>query len=200
RAAITASGELQVNPGVRFSTPTIRLDAAGHVRTPETPLPFITAPVPGVTRKPLIGVALLSAVGLTLSIISRVNAPQATPPVVAAAPQAANAPPVGDVSANGPQPLPGTAHPGQSSTIAVNALPVYGTVYVNGWELGDTPISRELPAGRYVVEVRHTGYRTTVDSIWVVPGTTPRLSKTLLPESRPTPPKSAPAKSGASKR
>jgi serine/threonine-protein kinase len=203
RAMVTPAGDLVVQPGVRFSVPTLRMDIAPHygARTPETPLPFASPPVPGVTRKPLIGVALLSIAGLALSVAAKVNAPSrpaqsvrdAVPHAGTAAVAAVPAAPV--VSApDGPQPLPGTAKGGTGSVV-VNATP-YGTVYANGFELDNTPIQRSLPAGRYAIEVRREGFRTTADTVWVLPDNTPRLSKTLLPESA----RSGASKSGSAKR
>jgi serine/threonine protein kinase len=209
RATLTSSGEVVVQPGVRFSTPTVRMDLDYHpVRSADTPLPFITAPVPGVSRKPLIGVAILSAIGLVLAITSRIGAP-ASPAAGAATTTAPSGQPAAPVvtapvaatnpSISGPQPLPGTARPG-TSFLTVDATP-FGTVYVNGYRLDDTPVAhKELPAGQYVIEVRHPGSKTAVDTQWIVPGNEPRLRYTLVPEAPAPKPAPAKSKSGATKR
>ncbi|MGD2134853.1 MAG: protein kinase [Gemmatimonadales bacterium] len=66
--------------------------------------------------------------------------------------------------------------------LTIAATP-FGTVYIDGVEIGDTPIARhELRPGEYVVEVRREGYQTTVDTVTIGAGNTTRLRKTLLPE------------------
>ena len=58
----------------------------------------------------------------------------------------------------------------------------FGTVVVDGVEIGDSPIANyELPPGAHIVEVRKEGYRTTVDTVTITAGGTTRLRKTLIP-------------------
>jgi len=66
--------------------------------------------------------------------------------------------------------------------VFVNATP-YGTVWINGIEIGDTPLVRhELRPGAYVVEIRREGYRTAVDTVQVTRGNVSRHSYTLIRE------------------
>jgi serine/threonine-protein kinase len=64
--------------------------------------------------------------------------------------------------------------------LTIDADP-FGTVYVDGVPVGDTPVVRyALTPGPHIVEVRREGYRTVVDTLDVVAGNPYRLNKTLL--------------------
>ncbi len=64
--------------------------------------------------------------------------------------------------------------------VFVNATP-YGTVWINGIEIGDTPLVRhELRPGAYVIEIRREGYRSAVDTVQVTRGNVSRHSYTLI--------------------
>jgi serine/threonine protein kinase len=59
----------------------------------------------------------------------------------------------------------------------------FATVYVDGREIGDTPIFKlELPIGRHVVVIQREGYRTITDTVEVNPGSTTNLKKPLIRE------------------
>jgi seryl-tRNA(Sec) selenium transferase len=68
------------------------------------------------------------------------------------------------------------------SFLTINASP-FGTVYVDGVEVGDTPVvGHVMKAGRHVIEVRREGYRSAVDTVNTIAGNTTRLNKTLIKE------------------
>ncbi len=73
--------------------------------------------------------------------------------------------------------------PAAQSFLTINASP-FGTVYVDGVEIGDTPIvGFAMKAGRHVVEVRREGYRSAADTINTIAGNTTRLNKSLIKET-----------------
>jgi serine/threonine protein kinase len=80
---------------------------------------------------------------------------------------------------------PAAAPPPQAaaqSFLTINASP-FGTVYVDGVEVGDTPVvGHAMKAGRHVIEVRREGYRSAVDTVNTIAGNTTRLNKTLIKE------------------
>ena len=62
----------------------------------------------------------------------------------------------------------------------------YGTVYVDGVLVGDTPQGGiVLSAGIHHVEVRRSGYRTMAKDIEVVEGKIAGYTITLAPEAKP---------------
>jgi hypothetical protein len=64
--------------------------------------------------------------------------------------------------------------------LTVQADP-FGTVYIDGAEIQDTPLVRyQVAPGRHIVEIRRAGYHTVVDTLDVASGANPRISKTLL--------------------
>ena len=64
--------------------------------------------------------------------------------------------------------------------LTVSAVPVYGTLYIDGREYGDTPqIRLELAPGTYVLEIRREGYVTVVDTVTITDGNEVRRTKTL---------------------
>jgi hypothetical protein len=82
------------------------------------------------------------------------------------------------------EPEPAPAQPAAPAVgyLTIDATP-FGTVYVDGVSIGDTPIVRySLRPGRHVIEVRREGYRTAADTLDVVAGETYRRVKTLIPE------------------
>jgi eukaryotic-like serine/threonine-protein kinase len=90
----------------------------------------------------------------------------AVPP--APEPRAATPPPVATAPASG--------------FLTVQADP-FGTVYVDGVEIQDTPFVRYAVApGRRIVEIRRVGFRTAVDTVNVATGSNARISKTLIPQ------------------
>jgi serine/threonine-protein kinase len=66
-------------------------------------------------------------------------------------------------------------------SLIINSDP-FGTVYVDGVGVGDTPVvNHPLTPGVHIVEVRREGFVTAVDTIDVVPGNTYRRTKILIP-------------------
>ncbi len=69
----------------------------------------------------------------------------------------------------------------QMGSLIINSDP-FGTVYVDGVRVGDTPVvNHALTPGVHVIEVRREGSVTAVDTIEVVPGNVYRLTKILIP-------------------
>ena len=57
----------------------------------------------------------------------------------------------------------------------------WGLVVIDGVEIRNTPLSRyELAPGQYIVEVRRTGYHTTVDTVTITGGNQTILAKALI--------------------
>lgn len=134
-----------------------------------------------------------------------------TPPVVdsvAAAAESVRAapPPRADTTPKPPRARPRRASPAKPATapapavdtlaaatrvpktvvgyLTVNAVP-YGTVSVDGVEIGDTPVFRyELPPGVHAVRIARTGFRTDSVSPTITAGNEVRLSRTLVREVR----------------
>ncbi len=64
--------------------------------------------------------------------------------------------------------------------LTIDARP-WGTVFVDGIEIQDTPLVRhELRPGRHIIEVRREGYRTVIDTVQISAGNSTRLTKTLV--------------------
>jgi len=83
-------------------------------------------------------------------------------------------------SRNEPPPVTQPAAP-RTGLLTIASTP-FGTVVVDGVEIGDSPIANyELAPGAHIVEVRKEGYRTTVDTVTITAGGTTRLRKTLIP-------------------
>jgi hypothetical protein len=73
----------------------------------------------------------------------------------------------------------------QTEAPAIGLLTVgsqpWGTVYVDGVEIRNTPLSRyELAPGQYIIEVKRTGYQTTVDTVTITAGNSTVLRKVLI--------------------
>jgi hypothetical protein len=67
--------------------------------------------------------------------------------------------------------------------VTINAVP-YGTVAVDGVEIGDTPIvRRQLPPGEHEVRITRPGYRPQTFKITVTGGNELRLSRSLIRDS-----------------
>jgi len=95
-----------------------------------------------------------------------------------AAPTAPPQTPTTTVTAAAPAPPPAAAN----GYLTVGANP-WGTVLIDGVEIRNTPLTRhELAPGRYVIEVRRTGYATTTDTVVITAGNATILSKVLVPE------------------
>jgi serine/threonine-protein kinase len=97
-------------------------------------------------------------------------------------PQAAKKPPA--------RPAPGDSAlvvPPPSAAVGfltVNAIP-YGTVSIDGVEIGDTPIvRRELPPGEHTLRIVRDGFRTDVVKVPITTGNEVRLSRTLVKEGQ----------------
>jgi hypothetical protein len=78
-------------------------------------------------------------------------------------------------------PVP-TVLPGR---IVVNSVP-WGTVYVDGSPVGNTPIQAlSVSAGRHVIEVVRDGFTPHLETVLVEPGATVRVTRIRLerPES-----------------
>jgi hypothetical protein len=68
--------------------------------------------------------------------------------------------------------------------LTINAVP-YGTVSIDGVEVGDTPVFRyELAPGIHVVRVTRPGFRTDSLDATITAGNEVRLSRTLIREAR----------------
>lgn len=68
--------------------------------------------------------------------------------------------------------------------LTVNAIP-YGTVSIDGVEIGDTPVVRhEVPPGAHRISIVREGFRTDSTVATVTPGNEVRLSRTLMKENR----------------
>jgi hypothetical protein len=64
--------------------------------------------------------------------------------------------------------------------LTVNAVP-YGTVSIDGVEVGDTPlVGHELPPGPHVVRITREGFRPEVSTVTITLGNEVRLSRTLV--------------------
>lgn len=80
------------------------------------------------------------------------------------------------------QPPPPAARPAAPTVglFTINTTP-FGTVAIDGVEIGDTPIVRhELPPGQYIVTVSRAGFQTIVDTLDVTAGNDYRWQKTLV--------------------
>lgn len=78
-------------------------------------------------------------------------------------------------------PLPPSAAVG---FLTVNAIP-YGTVSIDGVEIGDTPIvRRELSPGDHTLRIVRDGFRTEVVKVPITTGNEVRLSRTLVKEGQ----------------
>jgi serine/threonine-protein kinase len=72
----------------------------------------------------------------------------------------------------------------KSGYLTVNAIP-YGTVSIDGVEIGDTPIFRhEVSPGEHRIRIAREAFRTDSTVISVTAGNEVRLSRTLVKESK----------------
>jgi serine/threonine protein kinase len=70
-----------------------------------------------------------------------------------------------------------------SGFLTINAVP-YGTVSIDGVEIGDTPIVRRaLPPGEHTVRIARPGFRTETVPVTVTAGNEVRISRSLLRDS-----------------
>ena len=71
---------------------------------------------------------------------------------------------------------------GGEGWVTVQADP-FGTVYVDGVEVGVTPVVRySVPPGRHTIKVERAGYRTVTEPVQVDAGNTVNKRFTLIPE------------------
>jgi serine/threonine-protein kinase len=92
------------------------------------------------------------------------EAPQPAPPRPSATP-----PPPAAAAANG--------------FVTINAIP-YGTVSIDGVEVGDTPIVRRaLPPGPHTIRIVRPGFRAETVPVNVTPGNELRVSRSLIKDS-----------------
>ena len=72
----------------------------------------------------------------------------------------------------------------QMGFLTINAVP-YGTVSIDGVEIGDTPIvRRRLPPGEHTVRITRPGYRPQSSTVTVTAGNELRFSRTLIKEGQ----------------
>lgn len=117
------------------------------------------------------------------STVAAAAEPTATPPVEPTASSARAVPtePPADRPPATTQVRPAAPAAPTTGFLNVGARP-WGTVYLNGVELRNTPITNhELPVGAYVVEVRRVGYETVVDTVEITPGNPTRVNYVLIP-------------------
>jgi serine/threonine protein kinase len=70
-----------------------------------------------------------------------------------------------------------------SGFVTINAVP-YGTVSIDGVEIGDTPIvRRQLTPGQHAVRITRPGFRTENLTVTVTAGNEVRLSRSLIKDS-----------------
>ncbi len=70
--------------------------------------------------------------------------------------------------------------------VRVNVGTPWGTVYVDGQAIGDTPQSNiVLPLGDHLVEVKRPGFRTAAKTIEIREGQVAQFTITLVPEEQP---------------
>ncbi len=68
--------------------------------------------------------------------------------------------------------------------LTINAVP-YGTVSIDGVEIGDTPIvRRRLPPGEHTVRITRPGYRPESSTVTLTAGNEVRFSRTLIKEGQ----------------
>jgi serine/threonine protein kinase len=78
------------------------------------------------------------------------------------------------------QPEAVSPSPPRVGYLTVNAVP-YGSVSIDGVEVGDTPIVKgELAPGQHTVRITRAGYRTETAIVTITVGNEVRLSKTLV--------------------
>jgi serine/threonine protein kinase len=143
-----------------------------------------------------------SATNRPESVVAQSPPPNvAVPPDPAAELESATAPPPW-TSESKPRPKPPAGRPARPARqapettfttrpaapsvgyLTINAVP-YGTVVLDGVEVGDTPIVRyELSPGEHAVRIVRQGYRTESDSVSITGGNEIRLSRTLVKETR----------------
>jgi serine/threonine-protein kinase len=103
------------------------------------------------------------------------TSPPARLPQTSAAEDPAPAAPPPAAKPRSSQPEPSVGY------VTVSATP-FGTVYVDGLEIGDTPLVRhELTPGVHELRITRPGFVTVVDTIVITAGNEHRTRKTLLP-------------------
>jgi serine/threonine-protein kinase len=77
--------------------------------------------------------------------------------------------------------------PSAPGLLQVAVVP-WGTVFVDGREMGDTPLDRiSLPAGSHTVRIRHPAFEVVERQVTIVPGQTERIVVNLTKDGRRKP-------------
>jgi serine/threonine-protein kinase len=105
--------------------------------------------------------------------------PKATPPAQRKRPPARRPPPA--ATASEPPPPPAVQ---QVGFLTVNTVP-YGSVSIDGVEVGDTPIvRRRLPPGEHTVKITRPGYRPESATVTITTDNEVRFSRTLIRDEK----------------
>ena len=80
-------------------------------------------------------------------------------------------------------PASGLASAPSGGFVTINAVP-YGSVSIDGVEVGDTPIVRhELAPGVHSIRIARPGFRTDSSSVTVTTGNEVRLRRSLIKDT-----------------
>ena len=182
----------RAKPVVTSETPT------EHVSTvaPTTPLPMPKAVAKKSRAGLIVGALVVAVLGVGgYLVLGRGKASQSPPsqPQQAAAPVTPPSQTGGTDSAKAPPrrqtpprrravETPPAAPAEEYGTITVNANP-FGTVFIDGAEVGTTPIILyRVKAGRHTIRVERAGYKTQTETVQVDANNPVRRGYTLIPE------------------
>jgi serine/threonine-protein kinase len=83
--------------------------------------------------------------------------------------------------------VPIATPPSAPGLLQVAVVP-WGTVFVDGREMGDTPLDRiPLPAGSHTVRIRHPAFEIVERQVTIAPGQTEKLVVNLPKDARRKP-------------
>jgi serine/threonine protein kinase len=148
--------------------------------TPSTPVPDAGVPDPRDTLPSVSAPVVAERNRDTLAAVPPPRAQRKLPAPKRAAPAGS---PSGAARTQPPVPAPSVALP-STGYITINAVP-YGSVSIDGVDVGDTPLVRqELTPGPHVVKIVRAGFRTDSSIVVITAGNEVRFSRTLLRETR----------------
>jgi hypothetical protein len=171
---------------VRLQPPTAMLRPGGTVAFTATLVDSTGAAVAGervewtssdprIARVDAAGRVTAVAAGLAM-IFAKAGDVRGEAAVQVQAPQTAAAPP--RPPAQTPPPAPAV----EEGYLSIDAVP-YGTVFVDGVEIGPTPIARHpVKPGAHTIRIENPGFRTHTERVTVDAGNTVRKRIPLVPE------------------
>jgi serine/threonine-protein kinase len=162
-------------------------DITESATSPDTfaaPPADVVAPVPAPAAPETVGQRVAPVDTTSADSLPTPSAPDSAvpsaPPARSPPRRARTAPPTPGARARASPETPPPPPAAEVGYLTVNAVP-YGTVSIDGVEIGDTPIvRRRLPLGEHVVRITRPGFRPDSAAVTITAGNEVRLRRTLI--------------------